>query len=81
IPLPPSLSSSYSPKSPAQDYSIDMNSDTSLVQTHMSYDTGLQSSRQIPYSLQSVPSTNKYNRELTINPLFNSKPDYVKYKS
>ncbi|GIY29763.1 zinc transporter 6-A [Caerostris extrusa] len=81
IPLPPSLSSSYSPKSPAQDYSIDMNSDTSLVQTHMSYDTSLQSSRQIPYSLQSVPSTNKYNRELTINPLFNSKPDYVKYKS
>ncbi|GBM05057.1 hypothetical protein AVEN_60241-1 [Araneus ventricosus] len=81
IPLPPSLSSSYSPKSPVQEYSIDMTSEANLVQTHASYDTSPQSARQVPYSLQSVSSTNKYNRELTINPLFSSKSDYVKYKS
>ncbi|XP_055943271.1 zinc transporter 6-like isoform X1 [Argiope bruennichi] len=81
IPLPPSLSSSHSPKSPVQEYSIDMTSEANLAQTHASYDTSPHSVRQVPYSLQSVSSTNKYNRELTINPLFTSKSDYVKYKS
>ncbi|GFX48575.1 zinc transporter 6-A [Trichonephila clavipes] len=81
IPLPPSLSSSHSPKSIIQDFSIDMTSDVNFVQTHSLYDPKPQSFRQASYNLQSITGTNKYNRELTINPLFTSKSDNAKYKS
>lgn len=70
IPLPPSLSTGKS----QQDFSIDMTSD--LVHKQSLKD-GLTT-----YNLQSVTSTNKYNRELTINPLFTGRTDGVKsYRS
>ncbi|XP_015919442.1 zinc transporter 6-A [Parasteatoda tepidariorum] len=76
IPLPPSLSSSHSPNTEVREFSIEMSPGISPI-PKPSYDSSQGTpSHQHIYDLQSISNPSKYSRELIINPMLTSSPNY-----